>query len=156
MTNACGTCTACCRIFEIPELSKPAGKWCDHCAIGRGCQIYDNRPARCADFECLWLLSQKRADPDERLGPELRPDKCKVVFSPTTNDHVMSGITMPGAPLAWRDDAPRKVINRLVRGGMGVVVGPPRTTRRTMIDKNGEHEVRMTEPDHEGMMYNIE
>ena len=88
--NNCGTCTACCRIFEIPELAKPAGKWCEHCEIGRGCTIYNERPAVCQEFECLWLLSQQRDDPREHLAPELRPDRCKVVFSPSTNDRIMA------------------------------------------------------------------
>ena len=90
MTNHCGTCTACCRIFDIPELKKPAGKWCEHCEIGRGCTIYSERPQMCIDFECLWLLSQKREDSRERLAAELRPDRCKVVFSPSTNDRIMA------------------------------------------------------------------
>jgi hypothetical protein len=48
------------------------------------------------------------------------------------------------------------LIKRMTDGGMGVAVGPPRSTRRTMVDRNGEHEVRMTEPDEEGLQYNVE
>ena len=40
--------------------------------------------------------------------------------------------------------------------GMGVVAGAPRSTTRTILDKNGMHEVHMTEPDEDGMQYNIE
>ena len=154
--NHCGSCTACCRIFDIPELKKPAGKWCEHCEIGRGCTIYESRPQMCVDFECLWLLSQKREDFRERLAAELRPDRCKVVFSPSTNDRVMAATTMPGAPFAWKRHDVMALIKRLTSNGMGVVCGAPRSTTRTMIDREGMHEVHMTEPDEDGMQYNIE
>ena len=157
MTNHCGTCTACCRVFDIPELKKPAGTWCQHCAIGKGCKVYDDRPQMCREFECLWLMSQKRPDPREHMKPGMRPDKCKVVFSPSTNDRVMAATTMPGAPLAWQSPAVSKLIKRMIDGGdMAVVAGAPRSTTRTMIDSDGMHEVRMTEPDENGMQYNIE
>jgi len=155
MTNHCGTCTACCRIFDIPELSKPAGKWCDHCAIGRGCQIYDSRPPICRGFKCLWLMSQEREDPRERMPVEMRPDKSKVVFHPSTNDNIMAATTMPGAPLAWRNHAAQLVIKRLVANGNSVAVGAPVSNRRVMVDKDGEHEVRMTDPDETGMQFMI-
>jgi len=155
MTNHCGTCTACCRIFDIPELSKPAGKWCDHCAIGRGCQIYDSRPEVCREFRCFWLISQGREDPRERLAPELRPDKCKVVLSASTSDSIIAATTMPGAPLAWQRPDVIGFIKNLTSGGLAVVVGAPRSTVRTMLDRDGMHEVRMTEPDADGVQWNI-
>ena len=155
MINHCGGCTACCRVFEIPELKKPAGTWCQHCAIGKGCKIYDDRPQMCVEFECLWLLSQKREDPREHLPPELRPDKSKVVFSPSTNDHIMAATVMPGAGNVLDRNGVRNLIDNLVRGGMAVVVGLPRSTIRTMYDRNGVREVRMTEPDADGMQWNI-
>jgi hypothetical protein len=153
--NNCGTCTACCRVFEIPEIKKAAGTWCEHCAIGRGCTIYEDRPQMCAEFSCLWLMSQQREDPRERFSPELRPDKCKVVFSPSTNEAIIAATTMPGAPLAWERRDVMGVIRNIVSGGMAVVAGAPRSTTRTMIDKDGMHEVRLTEPDSEGMMWGI-
>ena len=155
MTNKCGSCTACCRIFDIPELSKPAGKWCEHCEIGRGCQIYDSRPSVCKQFECFWLLSQEREDPRERLEAELRPDKCKVVFSPSTNDHIMAATTMPGSPMAWQHPGVLTLIKRFTKGGMRVVVGAPRSTVRRMFGPDGVHEVHMTEPDDNGVQWNI-
>jgi len=154
--NHCGTCTACCRIFDIPELSKPAGTWCQHCDLGKGCKVYDNRPEVCVDFQCLWLLSQGREDQREQLPQGLRPDRCKVVFSPSTNDMIMAATTLPGAPLAWQKPAVLAIIKLMTDQGMGVVCGAPRSTARTMIDKDGMREVRMTEPDEDGMQYNIQ
>ena len=155
-TNHCGSCTACCRVFDIPEIKKPAGKWCEHCAIGKGCKIYEDRPSMCAEFECLWLLSQQREDPRDHLSPALRPDRCKVVFSPSTNARVMAALTMPGDPTAWRRPVVRDLINVLIKlGDVSVVAGAAASTRRTMIDRDGEHEVNMTEPDENGMQWNI-
>ena len=157
MTNHCGSCTACCRVFDIAELKKPAGKWCDHCAIGSGCTIYDARPKACVEFECLWLLSQKRESPREHLPAALRPDKCKVVFAPSTNESVVAAITMPGAPGAWRRPDVRALIDVLVKNNdVAVVCGAAGSTRRTMITREIEKEVEMTPPDENGMQWNID
>jgi len=155
--NHCGSCTACCRVFDIAELQKPAGKWCDHCAIGSGCTIYEARPKACVEFECLFLLSQKRDDAREHLPLSLRPDKCKVVFAPSTNENVVAALTMPGAPLAWERKDVRALIDTLVNGpgNFAVVAGAPGALRRTLIDRDGQREVRMTPPDENGMQFNI-
>ena len=150
--NACGSCTACCRVYAVPEANKPAGPWCQHCNIGKGCKIYETRPQVCVEFKCLWLQSRERPE-DDHLAEELRPDRCKVVFSPTTNDMIMAGITMPGAPDAWRRPQVKRLIDMMVKGGMRVVVGAPGTLHKTMIDARGEREVEMTEPDENGMQW---
>ena len=158
--NKCGTCTACCRVYAIPELQKPAGPWCQHCDVGKGCRIYDARPKLCVDFACLWLQSQERPA-KERLGAELRPDRCKVVFSPVMNDdmstdpNMMAAVTMPGMSNAWRTGAARRLIDKMVDGGLRVVIGPPATTTKLVVDRRGEREVRMTEPDENGMQWSI-
>ena len=154
MVNHCGTCTACCKVFAIAELKKPAGKWCDHCAIGVGCKIYEQRPLTCSSFECLWLMSQSLPE-GHRLPAELRPDKTKVVFSPTTDAFIMAATTMPDSPDAWRKKPVSILIKRLVAQGFSVVCGGPADTSRTMIDRDGDHPVRMTEPDEDGMQWNI-
>jgi hypothetical protein len=156
MTNHCGSCTACCKVFAIndPPVKKPAGKWCEHCAVGKGCKIYDDRPETCSGFECLWLLSQSRV-PQERLAPELRPDRSKVVFSPATDPSIMTATTMPDSPNAWQRQDVRALIDRMITGGYRVVVGAPAATRRIMLDRSGLHDVRLTEPDEDGMQWNI-
>lgn len=155
MAGDCGSCTACCRVYAIPELKKPAGKWCQHCDIGKGCKIYEARPKLCVDFKCLWLQSQER-NPQERLPDELRPDRCKVVFSPTTNDKIMSAMIMPGQPDAFRKGAAGRLIERMVESGLNVVAGLPQATTKTMINRRGEREVQMTQPDENGMQWSVE
>jgi hypothetical protein len=152
MPNHCGECNACCKVFNIPELKKPAGVWCEHCIIGKTCTIYETRPQACIDFECFWLQSQKR-DPKERWAPELRPDKCKVVFSTSTNPSVVSAITMPGANDAWRRPVILSIIKGLASRGFATVCGGSNSTRRTMIDKYGIREVTLTEPDEYGVQW---
>ena len=70
--RSCGTCTMCCKLFDIPEIPTTVGKWCRHCAPGKGCRIHDARPETCRKFFCGWMVSAV-------LGPEWKPDRCKVI-----------------------------------------------------------------------------
>jgi hypothetical protein len=151
--NRCGTCTACCRVFAIPEFDKPAGKWCQHCAIGEGCKIYQERPERCVAFECLWLQSHTHGQP---FAPELRPDRCKVVFSPTTNERVLAAITMPGMPDAWQSKVVQKLIGKLLSRGVSIAIGPPAARTQLVLKPDGtRRQVEMSEPDEDGMTWTI-
>jgi hypothetical protein len=88
------------------------------------------------------------------MALELRPDRCKVVFSATTKEGIMAGTTMPGMENAWRRGPAKEIIETCVKGGMRVVMGAPNSTTKTMIDKFGEHPVEMTEPDENGIQWN--
>lgn len=91
----CGTCTLCCKVFDVPALSKPAGQWCGHCRPGRGCGIHETRPDHCRSFHCLWMT-------EGWLGPEWKPERAKMVLTvdpPTRNLLVQVD---PGAAAAWR------------------------------------------------------
>lgn len=103
MEKTCGTCTLCCKIFPVPELGKPAGKWCRHIVQGKGCGIHETRPQVCRAFFCQWIYS---AD----LGPEWKPEVSRFVMSvyPGTNSLNLS--TDPGYPNAWREE---KYLTRL-------------------------------------------
>ena len=83
MSRTCGSCTACCKALEVVELTKPLGKWCQHCSIGKGCKIYAERPQSCRDFRCEWLKG---------LGEEEdRPDRIRVIL-----DYVKLPEGLPG------------------------------------------------------------
>jgi hypothetical protein len=84
----------CCKLFPVPELEKPAGKWCRHIAQGRGCGIHETRPPVCRAFNCQWLYNAE-------LGPEWKPETCKFVLSiyPGSNSLVVTGD--PGFPRSW-------------------------------------------------------
>ncbi len=71
--RTCGTCTLCCKLLRIPELDKPQGTWCPHCAPARGCNRYDTRPPSCRAFHCGYLVS-------EFVSEDWLPSKCRIVL----------------------------------------------------------------------------
>jgi len=140
-------------VFAIPELEKPAGRWCSNCAIGKGCKIYESRPQVCVTFKCLWLVSQEREDVRERMVPEMRPDRSKVVIAPATDPKTIS--FMPMAVDAWRKPEFMKMVKQWAGIGGRVVIDTPVRTRKIVVDAMGEREVEMTEPDADGLQWNI-
>ncbi len=90
----CGSCALCCKVYNIVEISKPAGKWCAHCKPGRGCKIHDNLPGQCAAFNCLW-----RTDP--AVPAQWKPDQAKMVATiHPLSKHIQVQVD-PGLPSAW-------------------------------------------------------
>src|SRR5436190_15012694 len=92
--RACGSCTLCCKVLDIPALDKAAGKWCSHCQPGKGCGIYTARPAACRGFYCEWMISKG-------LGPEWRPERARFLLA-KSNDGRLTAHVDPGYPAAWR------------------------------------------------------
>ncbi len=90
----CGSCTLCCKVYNVVELGKAAGKWCSHCKPGRGCTIHDKLPNECAAFNCLWKTMPS-------MSMQWKPEQSKMVLTlhPETNNiHV---VVDPGLPSAW-------------------------------------------------------
>lgn len=113
----CGGCTACCKVAAVPEIGKPAGKWCEHCAIGSGCKIYAKRPQACRDFYCLWKVM-----PD--FPEELRPDRCGVVWQMTEDGS--AAIATPDYPERMHATEQQRLVSQFRRAGVKV---PLATTR---------------------------
>lgn len=88
----CGKCTLCCKLFMLPELEKPAGKWCRHCLTGQGCGIHDTKPQPCRSFQCMWTVV-------EALDANWRPDIAG--FTMTSVDMNIFVDVDPDAPDAW-------------------------------------------------------
>jgi len=101
--RACGACTLCCKVIGIGALAKPAGAWCAHCRIGRGCAIYETRPQECRTFFCMWLA-------DARLGDEWKPDLSKMVVTTADEGRTVEIRCDPGFPQAWRREPYRSQI----------------------------------------------
>lgn len=96
--RACGGCTLCCKVYALPELEKPAGQWCKHCAPGNGCKVHDNPPSpQCSQFFCLWMT-------DAKLPDAWRPDRAKFVLSIFPPNGFVYGQVDPGSPGAWREE----------------------------------------------------
>lgn len=95
----CGSCTLCCKVFDIPWLDKPkpAGKWCSHCKPGAGCSIWETIPQKCGEFYCLW---RKEA----QLGDDWRPDKAGFVIGHESANLPFSVKVDPGRADAWRKE----------------------------------------------------
>jgi hypothetical protein len=85
----------CCKVPLIKELEKPSGRWCRHAAIGKGCRIYEDRPAVCRKFHCQWML-------DPHLGPEWKPEKAKFILYPDREKEEVFNVAVDVAfPDAW-------------------------------------------------------
>ena len=119
----CGTCTLCCKVMAVPELSKPRDQWCGKCdKRGGGCTVYETRPQSCREFECLWLQSQSK-EGMRRWPMELRPDRSHVVLATTHGDEpgVVAHVD-PGYPDAWRAGAMGSALAGFHRSGKLVVI----------------------------------
>jgi hypothetical protein len=94
--------------MAIEELAKAAGRWCGHCKPGRGCLVYDSRPAECRAFNCLWLT-------DTRFGAHWKPNKSKLVI--TASEDGLEIRCDPGFPGAWRREPFHREISNLAASG---------------------------------------
>jgi hypothetical protein len=103
--KTCGSCTLCCKVYEVAVLDKAAGKWCSHCKPGRGCGIWDDRPQYCRSFFCRYML-------DPHLGPQWRPDTCKFVMNYQPNGTFAIACD-PGARHAWKAEPYYSTLKRM-------------------------------------------
>jgi hypothetical protein len=93
----CGTCTLCCKVYDVPSLAKPMGKWCPHCAPGKGCGIHETRPDHCRSFFCLWMT-------DGAMPDAWKPERSRFVLSVDARTRFLNVQVDPGAPNAWRGE----------------------------------------------------
>lgn len=109
--KACGACTLCCKLFEIDwlEAPKPAGQWCQHCTPGRGCGIWQNLPAGCATYFCVWRL-------DPALTESWRPDRARFILTHAHHEAPLAVLVDPGAPDAHRKEPYRTQLAQTARG----------------------------------------
>lgn len=84
--RTCGGCTACCKLVGNETLHKAPGVRCVHQKFKTGCAIYKDRPQECAQWFCLWLVSDL---------PLSRPDRSHFVIDTVLDKiHLMSGGVM--------------------------------------------------------------
>ena len=145
MAGDCGTCTMCCSVMAINELSKPKNILCVNCSIGVGCKIYDDRPPSCRVFRCLWLQTQTLGA--NALPLQMRPDKSKVVLVASPDEKTVIAKVHPNYPAAWKWK------------GIGLLLGQLSEKIRVLVDDGKTHwllqncqakEVRMSAPDKDG------
>jgi len=144
----CGSCSLCCKVLEIPEIEKPAGRWCKDCKPGHGCAIYEKRPEVCRAFGCQWLV-------DGSFSAEWAPTRSKMVLRmmPGYDGGLALHVVVdPSYPNAWRKSPYYEHLkDRSTRIGVMVCIG----TRRISLfppDKEvefGEYESVVRAPDWE-------
>lgn len=93
--RSCGTCTLCCKVYDVPALDKPAGQWCRHCRPGQGCGIWQTRPDHCRAFHCLYMT-------EGWLAEEWKPERAKFVLTLDPATRFLLAQVDPGQPRAWR------------------------------------------------------
>lgn len=92
----CGSCTLCCKLLFVESLGKPQGQWCERCAVGAGCRMYDVRPMECRAFVCGFLTV---GELDESWRPSL--SKLIVCFEGGESKTVYVHVD-PGRADAWK------------------------------------------------------
>lgn len=93
--RSCGTCTLCCKVYDVPAVPKNMGAWCQHCNPGKGCKIWESRPDQCRAFNCNWILM-------DWLGEEWKPETAKLVFTLEPTSGYLLFQVDPGNPDAWK------------------------------------------------------
>ena len=91
----CGACTLCCKLLAIEELGKAHGDWCNHCQVGVGCKIYNQRPSECRKFDCGYLAWS-------RTGDHWYPANSKMVIVLDNDGNRLAIHVDPARPNAWR------------------------------------------------------
>jgi Fe-S-cluster containining protein len=105
----CGSCGMCCKLFHIPAVEKPAGKWCRHWAAGAGCSIHPDRPEQCREFFCLWMSDASVAD-------VWKPERSRIVLSIFPGNGFLYAQVDPSSPQAWRKQPYFDDLRRMAAG----------------------------------------
>lgn len=95
--RTCDGCTLCCKVLNISVLQKPRQVWCQHCEIGAGCGIYEDRPAQCASFYCLYRISPE-------LGEDWKPSLSKMVLNYESNIGRVNVAVDADYPDVWKQE----------------------------------------------------
>jgi len=127
----CGDCTLCCTLLPIKELDKAETTSCIYC--NKGCSIYKDRPASCAEFECLYNSSKD-------MDIKLRPDNTHIIFEKVTKD-IYLGLIDPRYKDAWKVKGIQDYVNELNLKGISVILSSfSQEPKRMKIAKNHTQE----------------
>ncbi|MDR3518330.1 MAG: hypothetical protein P4M00_21250 [Azospirillaceae bacterium] len=107
-SRSCASCTLCCKLMGVPELKKPAARWCSDCDQAQGCTVYERRPPSCRNFACFWLM-------DDQFPDEMRPDRIHALLAfNDTPDSVVLHVD-PAHPAAVRSAEVSALIDALLK-----------------------------------------
>lgn len=134
--NRCGECAGCCTLFPIEPIGKPINSKCPHCIDGGGCDIYDEKPQVCTDYNCAYIQGKN-------IPQSLRPDKCGIIFTKKT-DNIFTGAVMPDMIIT---DFAKQQINAFNGQGYSVILITPNDSNiRVILAKN--HTLEAIEKEH--------
>ena len=108
--RTCGACGMCCKLMGVTEIAKPPRKWCTHFRRGRGCDIYDGRPATCAAFNCVWLLAAG-------LDDAWRPDRAGFLMHSENGGRRLVVEADPSLPQAWKQPPYQQTLRQWAADG---------------------------------------
>ena len=97
--RVCGDCALCCKLPEIPVLSKKAGEWCRNCSTHKTCDAYEVRPEPCREFNCQYITNPN-------LSEDWRPTTARFVLALKQAAGKVQVVAMvdPATPHAWRQE----------------------------------------------------
>ena len=126
----------CCRLLGVEELNKQPGVWCQHCTVGKGCQIHEqaNFPHDCREYVCLWRQMKDEGRP---IADDLRPDRSKVVIDASKDGRAHHVRCDPGYPKAWQKQSVQRVLAGLAQAGSDVYLVTLSGTRRRLHTVSG-------------------
>lgn len=142
MGKSCGDCGMCCKLLAIQSLDKPAGAWCGHFKRAAGCSVYEDRPAACRGFICLWLDSEK-------LDEAWRPDRAKFLMYTEKDGRRLNVIVDPNQPGAWKREpyyGRLKAMSELALEGRELVVCIG--DRRIVVFPHEDVDLGLIDPEH--------
>lgn len=95
--RSCEGCTKCCEGYLVADIHAQQigpGKPCTFCTKGKGCSIYDFRPADiCKTFKCEWLINPA-------IPEEMKPNKSHIIIKRTyIDDYYYIAIIPAGKPI---------------------------------------------------------
>lgn len=110
----CGSCHVCCVIPHQPEIDKKAGVRCPNLDTCGKCEIYDERPKLCRQYQCAWLEGAgKKAD---------RPDKSGVLVEIRDTQFGKRRLIKSVRPKAVQTKTGRRAAYRLCGEEVGIEV----------------------------------
>lgn len=125
MSLGCGSCSLCCTLLKVTDISKPAGMTCWWTTVHGGCQRHAEKTsapelAACGQWKCLWLESQNHPDPTRRQDRAARPDMIHVVMGPRDpNDQTLLYVHVdPRFPNAWKEPRISEYLAEIVERGV--------------------------------------
>lgn len=98
-------------VHDLVPKEKPAMVWCTHCKIGKGCSIYDSRPASCRSYACMWLQGS--------FPENAKPDRIKAAFATCILDIDGESVTVIGC---FKDSSSTDVKDRRIAALVTAVI----------------------------------